>query len=569
MPKEAKNVPWLGHAALEFTVVFTVLYALSAISFKAAQPEDGEKQFLTLDDEDNFVVNDAYKGFTSEHLQWMWESKHLDVWEPVAWFLKACVWSLFELDANRWLDVQVISHAAGGSLLYLLCLRVFGEHFSPSRKVQAAASLAGAAFWTLHPLRAEVVGWISCISYNFGVNFVVGSLLAYHSYLTANNTVTKAAAYATSLLFFFLALACKTPAISTLFGFLFIDAFVKPKRLLPVKQWLSPFGAVTDKLAFVAVGVWVLFTAAPGDDPCENPRTAGVCLTVKDRFIRACWALGFYVRMTLWPEQHMPHYAMEKHNDHETSMDFDTATYLLPSVVIPAVTAIAIGTFLTELWRITSSVQRDAPSPASKASATAIQRQFSTSFIISAAWVFYVTWSLPAIGIVQHGVLTMGADRYHYLPALVVAPVVGALYSKLHHAPAIPCISKAVVGVSIFAILVLLTRAASRPWTNTVSLYTNAQRFRATNTGFALNNFGYWYVDSACSLHLRRKQCFDMVVTAGTTVKKTGLWRLKCSSKRSCKSRTTLRESLTSQTFLATTRKTGRRRPNTTRSTSR
>ncbi len=321
-----RRLPFLNSALLEFAVVYAGLYALSVGAFAPNVPEDGRKEFVTLDDEDNFVHNDQYKGFTPTHLEWMWTSKHLDVWEPAAWFLKAVVWHFFGLDASRWRDVQVLSHATGGALLYLLLIAVIGKHIAPhNRKQQAVACAGGALFWTLHPLRAEVVGWISCISYNFGIVFVVGSMLCYHRYLTARQggvAVRALCYYLGAAALFFLALACKTPAISTLFGFLFIDALERPQRLLPATEWLRPLGALTDKLLFLGLAISCLRMAAPGDDACENLRTPGVCLTVKDRFIRACWALGFYARMTLWPAQHMPHYAIENGED---PLRFDTA----------------------------------------------------------------------------------------------------------------------------------------------------------------------------------------------------------------------------------------------------
>jgi hypothetical protein len=209
--------------------------------------------------------------------------------------------------------------------------------------------------------------------------------------------------------------------------------------------------------------------------------------------------------MTLWPEQHMPHYAMEKSNATATSMDFDVATYLLPCLVVPAVTLGAVVVFLYELNRLAAAAPAAAAAAASVASvargAPALPPPQppggSRCFYVSGAWLFYITWSLPAIGIVQHGVLTMGADRYNYLPALMVAPVVAALvvrarnYWRNHIGPRVG-VGVGVGVVLMLALLVLLTRAATQPWTNTVSLYTNAQRFRGTNTGFALNNFGYW-----------------------------------------------------------------------------
>jgi hypothetical protein len=323
-----RQQPFLNSALLEFAAVFAGVYALSVLAFAPNVPDDGVKEFVTLDDEDNFVRNDQYKGFTPTHLEWMWYSKHLDVWEPAAWFLKAVVWHFFGLDASRWRDVQVFSHAMGGALLYLLLVAVVGKHIAPgNRKQQAVACACGALFWTLHPLRAEVVGWISCISYNFGIVFVLGSMLLYHRYVTGgergdSSVAVRLLCYVGAAVMFFLALACKTPAISTIFGYLFIDALERPRRLLPATQWLRPFGALTDKLLFLGLAIFCLRMAAPGDDACENLRTPGVCLTVKDRFIRACWALGFYARMTLWPTQHMPHYAIESGVD---PLQFDTA----------------------------------------------------------------------------------------------------------------------------------------------------------------------------------------------------------------------------------------------------
>eukprot|EP00750_Incisomonas_marina_P000691 INCI10462.2.p1 GENE.INCI10462.2~~INCI10462.2.p1 ORF type:complete len:594 (-),score=75.08 INCI10462.2:376-2157(-) len=204
-------------------------------------------------------------------------------------------------------------------------------------------------------------------------------------------------------------------------------------------------------------------------------------------------------------------------------MDFDHATYLLPSVLIPTLTAIAVPVFLHQLSTLAAaaaaiedsargSTVSESPRLSSKSgkqksktrenavvdvatSGDTTTLSLSTSFVASASWVFYVTWSLPAIGIVQHGVLTMGADRYHYLPAIVVAPLAAALFARGLSGPRddVSTRVKAVVAAATILLLVLLTRAASRPWTNTVALYTNARRFRATNTGFALNNFGYWY----------------------------------------------------------------------------
>ena len=478
---------------MEAGVVFAFLYCLSNVSFNSGRSDvEGPKEFLTLDDQDNFVNNDGYKGFDWDHLQWMWESKHLDVWEPLAWLLKAGVWYFFDLDPRYWLAVQILFHAIGGTLLFVICRLMFSSLLSEDRQSAFFGCAFGATLWTLHPLRAEAVGWISCISYNFAVVFVAASLILYYHYLVAINSTTKVTMYLASLVCFAGGLACKTPTVATIFGYLFIDAFTRPQRLLPVKKWIDPRGAVADKIIFAAVALGCLYIAAPSDDPCGNERTAGLCLSVQDRFIRGCWALAFYVRMTVWPEQHMPHYAIEYGKELNTNMDFEVATYIIPSVIVPLLTTVSVLVFLQQLAVLASRPAQQSTEQTTSHESTPSPKPFSARFLASAAWIFLVTWSLPAIGIIQHGVLTMGADRYHYLPAIVIVPIGAGAFERFRRKFSL---MSALLGAgSVLVMLVILTRAASRPWTNTVALYTNSQRFRATNTGFALNNFGYWLV---------------------------------------------------------------------------
>ena len=108
------------------------------------------------------------------------------------------------------------------------------------------------------------------------------------------------------------------------------------------------------------------------------------------------------------------------------------------------------------------------------------------------AW--FVPEMLCGVGMHVVRVVQTMLFRYHYLPAIVAAPVAALLFTRFPAALRLPASLRNLSALLLVAVLVVLTRAASRPWTNTVSLYTNARRFRATNTGFALNNFGYWFV---------------------------------------------------------------------------
>lgn len=529
-------------------LLLPLMFVVCTLAFNAATDKEGRKEFISLDDEDNFLTNPGFKGFSREHLEWMWSANHLDVWEPVAWFFKAVIWKLFGTDeegsAQGWLNSQIVLHATGAYVLFLVIRKILflvyqpaaegriavspgpktkcepretktassrGEtrsasHLKPlpsvSPELVTVAAFAGALFWAIHPLRGETLGWISCSSYNIGSPFVFGSLLSYTNYVELQIRIARSGAtpgrlaacalwYLLAVVCYFLGIACKTPAVAILVAFPVVDAFLNPGRLFPPLKWLRPQGGFFDKIPFAAVAVWCIQMASPKDDACGNERTPGKCLNAYEKFVRGMWALCFYVRMTVWPVQHQPHYALQK-----GPLTLDVNDYILPTVVV--VTAFSISVFVFGQF-VLKAASLDTM-------ATNDQRcALSTAPVVAAALcLMYVTMSIPSLGFIQHGVPTMAADRYNYFSGAWVAVAVALLIVRLY-TPRVsntptragksnPLWDTRHVGI-IFAgiVLVVLTRATTRAWTNTKSLYTYTLRFRDGASGFALNNYGYYY----------------------------------------------------------------------------
>ena len=177
------------------------------------------------------------------------------------------------------------------------------------------------------------------------------------------------------------------------------------------------------------------------------------------------WALCFYIRMTVWPVQNQPHYALQKGPLH-----IDVNDYLLPVVVVPVfvtVSLVIFTRFILTVSTISTSKQRGA--------------KVTSTVLAATLCLVYIAMSVPALGFVQHGVPTMGADRYNYFSGAWVAVACAASIANLYTISENDAVKfgglsirdgKSISIVAVFTLLIVLTRSTTRPWTNTVSLYT-------------------------------------------------------------------------------------------------
>ncbi|RHY35272.1 hypothetical protein DYB32_000231 [Aphanomyces invadans] len=88
--------------------------------------------------------------------------------------------------------------------------------------------------------------------------------------------------------------------------------------------------------------------------------------------------------------------------------------------------------------------------------------------IALAAWTYSVVMLLPVCGLVQHGIITLTADRYVYFPTLVAIPLLGA---GIAHATKLGINSCLVSFTAIFLAFALLSARQMNTWRNDETLW--------------------------------------------------------------------------------------------------
>ena len=135
------------------TIIIIVLVAFSSIFY------DTTIQWLNFDDYTNFRDNEHVKdGFSAESSRWAFENGVvLGVYEPLSLHFKMLIFQFFS-EARYFLCVSVIVHILNTISTYRLSRTMFPD-------VSERFHLISTLFWSVHPLRVEVVAWASAQPY--------------------------------------------------------------------------------------------------------------------------------------------------------------------------------------------------------------------------------------------------------------------------------------------------------------------------------------------------------------------------------------------------------------------
>ena len=132
--------------------------------------------------------SNATSGGLSQHLKWMWGSQGviLGVYEPLSWTFKALVIAASgRVHAHTFFTISVVLHGINTLILATLTVKLlaFSKLLQEDRQrfeneavatwkaattVDWLASALAASVYASHPLRVEIVGWLSCQSYLVG-----------------------------------------------------------------------------------------------------------------------------------------------------------------------------------------------------------------------------------------------------------------------------------------------------------------------------------------------------------------------------------------------------------------
>ncbi len=404
--------------------------------------------FLLWDDMDNIVRNNMYRGFGVEHLNWMFTSSHLGVYEPLSWMLKSLEFQLFGLSPVVFHLANLLLHCIISILFYFIGLRIFREVFpNARRKSIVISSMAASLFFAIHPLRVEVVAWASGQSYALAGLF---SMLAVHSYLKHLEKTAKFSMWLVcSVIFYIFAVLSKSAIIMLPVTLLLLDYY-------PFRRG-SIYKSLVRKIPYLVVGAClalVSFVATKGAQ-VENLLN----LDVFQKMARAAYAIVFYLQKTICPVVLSSHYRVP-----EDGLSLIDPKYLLCLFIV-------LGT------TIFVYLQR---------------RRLPWLFVV---WINYLAIILPVLGLIQHGMLVMAADRYTYLSSFGWILVVGAVLIPIKRIPqTLASALRKWIPAFGLVLLVVFTMIQVRTWRNTETLWRNAINVDGADA-FALNNLGYYLIE--------------------------------------------------------------------------
>lgn len=157
--------------------------AAGAAALVAAAAQVAGFEFLIWDDNrivDSLVVRDTA---WPSRLAWMLDPFTTRMYTPVgtaAWGLLADAFGVVPAPFHL---AALLAHAVSVVLLALVCRAVLTLTRAPAAAGAPAwawtASVSAAVLWGLHPLRAEVIGWMSAMAYPLSTALALASLLAF------------------------------------------------------------------------------------------------------------------------------------------------------------------------------------------------------------------------------------------------------------------------------------------------------------------------------------------------------------------------------------------------------
>jgi tetratricopeptide (TPR) repeat protein len=345
--------------------------------------------FVDWDDDLNFVGNPHYRGLGWSQLRWMFTATVTGHYIPVTWMTLGLDYVLWGMNPAGYHLTNLVLHALNTIVFTLIAIRLLGL---ARRRTGGATLWAGAAtaalFFSLHPLRAETVAWVTERR---------GLLSAFFTLLTVLTYLRAAAAeggprrrwLAASVGCYLLALASKAAVVPLPLVLLVLDVYPLGRLQVRWREWgTSGARAVwLEKvpyalLAVAAAAIALAVNHAEGRSSsigAHPPSARGAMLS---------YGLLFYLQKTAMPLGLSPLYELP---EHVSPLD----PPFLASIIAVALLTGALG---------------------------GLRRRWPAGLAI---WITYTLMLLPVSGLFQTG-HQLVADRYSYLSCLPWALLLGA-----------------------------------------------------------------------------------------------------------------------------------------------
>lgn len=397
---------------------------------------------FNYDDDNNILSNYHYRGFSAENLKWMFTTFHMGHYQPLTWLSLAVDYKLWGMNPRGYHTTNLFMHCLNAILVFLIARILLSAASGHDRRefgVLAAAGIAALVF-ALHPLRTESVAWITERRDVLSSCFLLASLWVYLTSQASLAAGSRKRWLCMAFLLYVLSLLSRAMGVTFPIILLVLDWY----PLGRFRWGRDPNGGGTaitfaEKLPYFAVaGIMGIVAIQAQQDVGASIDL--VHLGGAERIAVACYGLFFYLYKTFWPLNLAPFYELK------LPVDLASAKYILSG----------IGVVVT-------------------AGAVIFERKRCPSAFVAA--ICYTVILLPVLGLFQSGRQEV-ADRYSYLPSVVLAILIGGALLFFLSRPKLISLSVAILICVMItcAWWATLTWGQCKVWRDRVTLWTHGTK---------------------------------------------------------------------------------------------
>jgi tetratricopeptide (TPR) repeat protein len=476
-------------AAQSFFII-PLVCACTVAAFAGALSDT--KSFVNYDDDANFVEHNCIKAFTPENLMCVLTTQTMSVYEPIASLVKMFISVNVGFTPKIFTIASILLHTANTIGAYFLSLQVYsivmlllskkGSHDPDNTTLWCFG--ASALFFGAHPLRVEAVCWLSCQPYLVAGLF---SLACLHTHLMHCNKVFRAPSNGAGLsfsvwkvlavCFFAMAAFSKAAAISSALAAIWFDCLcahllseTEPNPMLATLQRV--LWTIFDNSLYILVCIAAVL-CAQGASQDEQVEIGGGSaeLDMAGTLLRATYMPMFYLWKTAVPTGLSVRYMVP-----EGGISIRDMAFLCPLIMLALLSVSALFTIFTK-----------------QASAATSN---SVAFFCSYGWGFYIVLLLPTLGLTTGHIAMIAADRYCYLPAMILG-VPGLGFALAHGAKKVGVQKVQMISLGMIGVAAVMTRPNTENWADSNSLWRHVLLVNPQDT-LAMNNL-------AAALHSEKR----------------------------------------------------------------
>lgn len=403
-------------------VFIPIIIAGILVAFTDVVWSDGTKEWLNFDDYSNFRDNERIRSLSAENVRWAFrEGVVLGVYEPLALLFKSMIWSVFGDSPKMFTVVSVALHSTNAVLAFGLARRLRAEISSGSTEDNATGATVATFIWATHPLRVEAVAWASAQPYVLSTGMAAVCVMSHLRYRRDRRSGHEW--YALSLASYAASVLCKTAAVTCVAVLPLLDMIRMYARTMSKTRTRCRDDGTKRQSLLTWIGAYVPYGAIAVSAICKSmaikERAALLReLSPLDRLYRAAYATCFYVVKTFLPTELRGRYPVP---DEMSAIDVHFGGAFL---------VVAVGTMLS-IWILMRALRYLYESHRAHHQKEKERSKIPPSPVaiaLATTWIAYVATLLPTLGLVSNHVWGLAADRYSYLPMmLVVVPAASLL----------------------------------------------------------------------------------------------------------------------------------------------